>query len=126
MSAQGNSGPTHLRSVQPTPPPPDGGDDAVRERLARLEEAIGGLKDRLTLMTAIIGFILATLLALGAYSLNRMDRIEDKINDLPGKINANLQQLTGTLANSITAAKQTPPQVILMQSPQPAPAKPSR
>lgn len=89
------------------------------ERLARLEEAVSGLKDRLTLVVIIMGFMLTLLVALAAYSLNRMDRLADKIEDLPGKINTNLQVLTQTLANSITAAKQQPPQVILMQQPAP-------
>ena len=97
--------------------PPTGDEGDMKERLARLEEAVSGVKDRMTLMTVVIGFMLTILLALGAYSLNRMDRLEDKIDELPGKINASVQTLTQTLATAITATKQQQPQVILMPAP---------
>jgi hypothetical protein len=48
------------------------------------------------------------------------------VQALPGKISADLQNLTRTLADSINAAKQTPPQVLLLPAPgsPPAPTRP--
>jgi len=55
----------------------------------------------------------------------RIDRLAEKVDALPDKINANLRDLTNTLANSITAARSGPPQVILLPAPQlPAPTTP--
>jgi outer membrane murein-binding lipoprotein Lpp len=114
--------------------PIDGGDEpphlsAMRERLARLEGAFDWLKITLALLAAVVigGFAF-----LGVQS-NRIDgkvgSLSDQVAALPGQINSNLRDLTKTLSEAILAAKQPPPQVILMPAPQlpqspPPPAKP--
>jgi len=48
----------------------------------------------------------------------RVSTLSDKVDALPDKMNANLRDLTNTLAQAILASKQTAPQVILMPVPQ--------
>jgi hypothetical protein len=119
-----------------SPVGPSGSDDMeLRERVAGLEGAFRGVASAMeslrqsqnVLVTAVIG-VGALLFALQIYSLQRIDRMDDKIssltekvNEVPGKIGTELRDITKTLAESITAAKQAPPQVILMPAPQPAP-----
>lgn len=117
MSSQGK-GTVHHFTGKPSTSGSDGGDSAdMNERLAKLEEAISGLKDRLTWTTAIFAIILSFLSGLLVYSLNKTDRIEDKIDEIPGKVNLSLQQIVSTLSASITAARQQAPQVILVPTP---------
>jgi hypothetical protein len=60
------------------------------------------------------------------YGISRIDSLNDRVNALPNQISGDLRDITKTLAESITAAKQQPPQVILMPSPaQQAPAVPT-
>jgi hypothetical protein len=58
----------------------------------------------------------------------RMTTLEMRVNELPGKIAAELRDLNNTLAQAITAAKQAPPQVIVIPTPAPAngPGQPPR
>jgi hypothetical protein len=108
------------------PGPPDGD---MNYRLASLEASMDGLK-RIQDITVLSVFgVGAILVAIMVYMLmqqdqsrDRIDRLSDKMNELPGKINADLRDITKTLAESITAAKQQAPQVILL----PAPAPPSQ
>ena len=89
------------------------------ERLAKLEGAFEGLKSaieglrhsqNMMLGATLAGFGL--LIAIGLYTLNRIDL-------LPGEF----QAINRTLSEAISAAKQTPPQVILI--PAPAPQQPT-
>lgn len=96
------------------------------ERLARLE---GGYR----LFVLVISVILAGIAFLGVQSVrldtkidtksdnlnNKISTLSDKVDALPGKINSDIQNLTRTLSDAITASKQTPPQVIIMQAPTP-------
>ena len=97
----------------------DGGSGmtGLNERLAKLEGVVDGLKDRLTTTTAVLAIVISILSGLMIYELTRLDKIQDKIDDLPGKINTGLQQTISTLSASITAAKQQAPQVILVPAP---------
>lgn len=96
-------------------------------RLARLEGELGAYK-------LLFGAIIAILIGGFAFLGVQVTRVDGKVSatasdvqGLPEKINGNLLALTRTLADAVTAAKQTPPQVILMPpstlQPQ-APAKP--
>lgn len=104
-------------------------------RVSKLEGAVDGLKSSVDAMRWIVGVL--ALLVVGGISflgiqVTRIDghsaSLETKVDELPGRIDTNLQNLTRTLADAITAAKQTPPQVILVPAPaptlpQPAPSK---
>jgi hypothetical protein len=98
----------------------------LSERLARLEGVVEGVKSSIDSLRWVIG-ILAVIVVAGLGFLGvqitrtdaRVATTESKVDALPDKINNNLQTLTQTLANAITAAKQQPPQVILMPAPSP-------
>ncbi len=119
----------------------------MQERLARLEGEVSSFR---VLFAAVIAIELGGFAFLGA-QLGRVDNrisgLDDRIvgldnrisgvdgrvtglaadvQALPGKISADLQNLTRTLADSINAAKQTPPQVLLLPAPgsPPAPTRP--
>jgi hypothetical protein len=102
----------------------DGRVPPMNERLAKLEGVVDGLgrTQEFTLIAVIgVGAIIAAfVIGFGIYSLQRIDTMNDKIVALPAQINTDLRDITKTLAESITAAKQQQPQIILM----PAPAMP--
>ncbi len=89
----------------------------VGARLGRLEGAFEGMRHSQNMLGVTIGIgftiVVAILVFLGGYVLVRMDQLTDKVNDVPDKINAEMRDITRTLADSITAAKQVPPQVLL-------------
>jgi hypothetical protein len=96
----------------------------MNERLARVEEAIVGFRHSQNIMLGGLGLIVAILVGMtgiGAifsfYLLGRIDTLSDRVTALPSQINSELRDISKTLAQSITAAKQTPPQVILMPAP---------
>lgn len=73
-----------------------------------------------TIALALAGLIATTT----AFLMTRVDRVEDRlsrletsVNELPAKIGSNLSQINQTLFQAIQAAKQVPPQVILMTAP---------
>lgn len=99
--------------------------------VGKVEIAIGGLRNSQNLTVGMLGIFAAAVIAMGVYTLQRIDRaddhisaLSDKVDALPGLISADLRDITKTLAESITAAKQQPPQVILMAVPQGQPAAP--
>jgi hypothetical protein len=100
----------------------------IRERLVRVEEAVRGLRHSQGLLMGAIsigfGLVIALMLAFGVYALGRVDASDSKLAALPGQINQSLMDLTGTIAESITAAKQQAPQVILVPAPPQAPPQP--
>lgn len=93
----------------------------MSERLGKLEGEVGGLKHGqnmtlggLGLVAALVAIVVAAVVGFGIYELQRIDQvgdrigaINDKVNELPGKINSDLRDLTKTLADVIIAAKQT-------------------
>jgi hypothetical protein len=105
--------------------------DMDSERIGRIEGEISGLKHGqnmtlggLGLVGALAAVVVAAVVGFGIYELQRIDQVgdrltalNDKVNELPGKISAELRDVTKTLAESITAAKQQP-QIILMPQPQ--------
>lgn len=97
----------------------------MKERLAKLEGIVEGLArtQEFTLVAVIgVGAILAAfIIGFSVYGLQRFDQLSDKVSDLPAKISSDLRDITKTLAESITAAKQQPPQVIIMPAPQQQP-----
>jgi hypothetical protein len=117
---------------------PDGGGGGLYmpdmdERLGRVEGHLEGLKHSQNMLLGGIG-ILGTIISilvtvgvgLGVYELQRIDQIGDRIdsvnarvNELPGKISTELRDITKTLADVIIAAKQP------SQAPNP-PAPPHR
>ena len=93
--------------------------------LARLEGEVSAFK---LLFAAIIAILIGGFAFLGV----QVTRVDGKVSatasdvqGLPDKINGNLLSLTRTLADAISAAKQPPPQVILMPAPAPSPVTPS-
>ena len=96
----------------------------MNARLAKIEATVEGYK---LLFAIIVSAMIGGFAFLGVQVTRlegKLSQVEGKISTvssdveaLPGRINLNLTDLTRTLANAITAAKQTPPQVILMQSP---------
>jgi hypothetical protein len=103
-----------------------GGDyiEPMNERVAKLEVAVKGLRDSINIMLAVVGIVVLILL----YGVARIDQLNDRVTALPNQISTDLRDITRTLAESITAAKQQIPQVILMQPPsnpiQPPPDQP--
>jgi outer membrane murein-binding lipoprotein Lpp len=97
----------------------------MKERLAKLEGTVGGLArtQEFTLVAVIgVGTILgAFIIGFSIYGLQRFDQLSDKVSELPAKISSDFRDITKTLAESITAAKQQPPQVIIMPAPQQQP-----
>jgi hypothetical protein len=97
------------------------------ERLGKLEGEIEGLKHGQNIMIGGVGLVAAFVIGFGVYTLtrvdqvgDRVDKLSDKVNELPEKISSELRDITKTLAEVITAVKQT-------QQPQPPPpAPPSR
>lgn len=121
--------PVPLRSIGAST---DGGDNQVPDdmntRIVKLEVAVKGLRDSVNIVLAVVGLLMLVLL----YGISRIDTLNDRVNALPGQISGDLRDITKTLAESITAAKQQTPQVILMPAPvqqapvAPAPATPQK
>lgn len=94
-------------------------------RLAKLEGAVDSFK---LLFTVIIAVMLGGFAFLGV----QLTRVDSKVSSLtgdvqalPGKISGSLTDLTRTLSDAITAARQAPTQVILVPSPTGRPEQPS-
>lgn len=124
--------------------PPTGGDDqntptggggvdgggsgghliGMQVQLAKLEGEVSAFK---LLFAAIIAILIGGFAFLGV-QVTRVDgkvsATASEVQGLPEKINGNLLNLTRTLAEAINAAKQAPPQVILMPTPAPPPVMP--
>lgn len=104
-------------------------------RLAKVEGAVEGLREGIVSLRWAITLLAAVAIGgfafLGTQSVrleNRIDRLADKFDAIPGvlreefgRMRAEMAAQTSAIANAVTAAKQTPPQVILMPAP-PAPA----
>lgn len=75
------------------------------ERLAKLEGAFDGLRHNQTVMFSVIGVVAALLLALGTYTLSKLDTLNSRIAELPGKISADFRDINRTLSEAITASK---------------------
>jgi len=91
---------------------------ALEARLANVEGSIQGLSQSQNILGLLVGIVGAFVIGFGIYNLQRVDALTDKVGALPGQISSDMRDLTKTLAETITAAKQQPPQVILMPAPQ--------
>ena len=96
----------------------------MSERLAKLEGAFDWIKVTVALIGAIMIFGFGFLAMQVTRIEGRVSSLSDKVDALPDRINANLRDLTGTLAQAILAAKAAPPQVVILPAPQPAPPAP--
>jgi hypothetical protein len=92
------------------------GPDMSGERLGRLEGAVEGLRHSQNMMlgsvglvAALVAVVAAFVIGFGIYELQRIDALNDKVNALPGQISTELRDLTKTLADTITAARQPAP-----------------
>lgn len=133
------SGPAGLEASNGGPHPPDMTD--LSNRVSKVEGAVEGLKGSIDALRIVIGALqwvigILAIVIVGGISFvgfqilgtsNRVTALETKVDELPDKINSNLQNLTRTLSDAITASKQQAPQVILMQPPSsiaPSPPEP--
>lgn len=128
----------------PSGPPHDGDMDdewrkKVDERLGALEktlEKVGGTVEGLRMAASMVSIGFALLSALTFYTLTRVDGLSTKVEGLSGKLSdefralrsdmktdgaalrSDLTATTAAIANAVTAAKQVPPQVLLVPTPQ--------
>lgn len=91
----------------------DGTDD-MTQRVAKMEGALDGLRHNQAITFSAVALVSAIVIAVSSYSLVKIGALEARVNELPGKISAELRDINDTLAQAITASKQTPPQVILI------------
>jgi len=121
-----------LKTSGPRPPLHGGGDDGTYDgmagRIARLEAsvdsvraAVDSLRHAQNLTMAVVGLMLAAVLAGGFFFIQRTDALQDKIIALPGQVSTEIRDITKTLADAILAAKAQQPQVILIPAPAPTP-----
>ncbi|UFS77189.1 hypothetical protein LPB73_07375 [Tardiphaga sp. 37S4] len=127
-----------IEQQQSSPPLKSGGGDGTFTdmddgRLKAIDTRLNSIESeqrthfRWTVTIALaLGGLVATS---SAFLMTRVDRVEDRltrlegsVNDLPGRLSTSLNQINQTLFQAISAAKQSPPQVILM--PAPSEAKP--
>jgi len=117
------------------------------ERLGKVEGEIGGLKHGQNMMlwglgivAALLIVIVASVVGFGIYGLQRIDKVgdritafNDKVNELPGKVDANLRNITKTFSDVIigttkqaqqpapTPPVQQPASTVPVQQPEPTP-----
>jgi hypothetical protein len=100
----------------------------LAERIARLEAAIEGLRHSQNLTigaTAAIGGILAAMIiGFGVYSLQRIDQTQEAISREAAATRKELVGVATAIANSITAARQVQPAIVVIPSPSTQPASP--
>lgn len=109
----------------------DGGNTLgpMNERVSKLEGAQDGLKQSQSILLTALGIFAAIFIGLIAvvatfqvFTFQKVDALSDQLSQLPDKIESRLQNIATTLSSAITAAKQQPPQIILMPvPPQPLP-----
>jgi hypothetical protein len=89
----------------------------MTQRLSRMEGALDGLRLNQTITFSAVVLVSTIVIAVSSYSLVKIGTLEMRVNELPGRISAELRDLNNTLAQAITAAKQAPPQVIVIPAP---------
>lgn len=108
--------------VVPPGPPPNV--NQMSDRLSRLEGAFDWIK----VTIAVIAAVVIGVIAFVGVQITRVDgkisTVSEKVDALPDRINANLRDLTNTLAQAMLASRQIAPQVILMPTPQTATSQP--
>jgi hypothetical protein len=100
--------------------------DMLSERLAKLEGAFEGLKSSMDSIRWGIAVLSAITLAGFAFFGAQLIRLDSRIDAIPTKLSDEFRAMraesaaqTSAIANSITAAKQQQPQVILLPAPAP-------
>jgi hypothetical protein len=117
------------------------------ERLGKVEGETGGLKHgqsmilwALGIVAALLIVIVASVVGFGIYGLQRIDKVgdritafNDKVNELPEKVDANLRNITKTFSDVIigttkraqqpapTPPVQQPASTVPVQQPEPTP-----
>jgi hypothetical protein len=87
-----------------------------------LKSSIDGLRHGQNLTIGVLGLVAAIMLAGFAYVLQRVDDVDNKVTELPDRINRNLLELNRTLSDAITASRavqQTPPIIVFPPYPDP-------
>lgn len=101
--------------------------EALMREIAELRGRITQMPTAFQISSWAVSLTIAVIAIIGAVTVftnSRIDRLADKIDALPDRINSNMTALTQSLSAAITASKQSPPQVILMPAPS-APAAPA-
>jgi hypothetical protein len=96
-------------------PPPAG--IGLAERIARLEAAIEGLRHSQNLTTGATAMVAAVIIGIGIYGLQRIDQTQESISREAAATRQDLVGVTTAIANSITAARQMRPSVIVVPAP---------
>lgn len=96
----------------------------MSDRLSRLEGAFDWIKVTIAVISAVVIGSIAFLGVQIARVDSRISALSEKVDALPERVNANLRDLTNTLAQAILASKQTAPQVVLLPAPQPSAPQP--
>jgi hypothetical protein len=130
MAQGAGSRKSNVSLIRPDVQTPTGGgippEMDIAARIARLEAAIEGLRHSQNLTigaTAMVGAILAAfIIGFGVYGLQRIDQTQQSISREAAATRQDLVGVTTAIANSITAARQMRPPVIVVPAPSaPAP-----
>ena len=76
-----------------------------------VKTAVDGLRHSQTVILGVVAVLAAIMIGAFGYTYSRIDRLEDKIDALPGELRGIADSLTG----AITATRQQP--VIILQQP---------
>lgn len=114
----------------PNIPPMGPGD---HDRITKLEAQYDTLKVVRPMTIAVISIFLAAVALSYTVLIGQLSSLSSRVDAIPtvlreefGRMRAEMAAQTSAIASSITAAKQTPPQVIFMPAPQPAPEPPKQ
>ena len=94
---------------------------SLAERLSRLEGDHEGLKQSQSILKAgVMGFgalvlgAVAVVIALQVFTYSRIDRVESKVDSLPGELRNELLGVVNAISTAVTATKASPPQIIIV------------
>ena len=104
-----------------SPPPPID----LAERIARVEAAIEGLRHSQNLTIGATAMVGAILIALSVYGLQRIDQTQESISREAAATRQELVGVATAIANSITAARQMQPPIVVVPAPSTPPAPPA-
>jgi hypothetical protein len=98
----------------------------LTERIARVEAAIQGLRHSQNLTVGATAMVGTILLALSVYGLQRIDQTQETISREAAATRQEPVGVATAIANSITAARQMRPPMIVVPTPStpPAPSSP--
>lgn len=106
----------------------DGTYPDMESRVSKLEGQQEGLKQSQNILVMAVGAVSAILIALGVYTVTRLDSLSTQVDALPDQISAKLSALNTTFAQELTAirAGSQPPTVIVVPQQPPRPAEPTK